>query len=95
MVLEGKMEAVSAREEHRVAYSSASATPVRAETRNDNTPGWPTTVGRRYKETQWLSRHRQSETRAGMTGDAVGAVLVCACGPGGRRCGLMCVWYLR
>ena len=26
---------------------------------------------------------------------AVGAVLVCACGPGGRRCGLMCVWYLR
>ena len=26
---------------------------------------------------------------------AVGAVLVRACGPGGRRCGLMCVWYLR
>ena len=26
---------------------------------------------------------------------AVGAVLVCACGPGGRRCGLMCVRYLR
>ena len=26
---------------------------------------------------------------------AVGAVLVCACGPGGRRCGLMCVWYIR
>ena len=26
---------------------------------------------------------------------AVGAVLVCACGPGGRRCGLMGVWYLR
>ena len=26
---------------------------------------------------------------------AVGAVLVCACGPGGRWCGLMCVWYLR
>ena len=26
---------------------------------------------------------------------AVGAVLVCACGTGGRRCGLTCVWYLR
>ena len=26
---------------------------------------------------------------------AVGAVLVCACGTGGRRCGSMCVGYLR
>ena len=26
---------------------------------------------------------------------AVDAVLVCACSPRGRRCGLMCVWYLR
>ena len=25
----------------------------------------------------------------------VGAVLICACGTGGTRCGLMCVWYLR
>ena len=36
--------------------------------------------------------------RTWMCSIVAAAVLVCACGPGGRRCGLMCVmcvWYLR
>ena len=46
---------------------------------------------------EWPRRLVFSCVCAGMVpvAPAVGAVLVCACGPGGRRCGLMCVWYLR